>query len=80
MDPSLLAILACPKSKKPLRFATKDEIDKMNQKIARHELRNIGGETIEKKITAALVEPEEGILYIIEDDIPRLIYELGIKL
>ncbi len=80
MDPALLELLACPKSKKPLRMASAQELDKLNKKISAGSVRNIGNEMITEPVTAGLIEPENRILYIIQDNIPRLIYELGIKL
>lgn len=80
MDKELLSILVCPKTKRPLRLATDKELAKINQKIFENKLKNIAGELVTEPIEEALVEPKGKILYIVEKGIPRLIYELGVKI
>ncbi len=69
----------CPRSKKPLILADKEILDKLNQKIKQKEIKHISGEPVTAKPEAALLEKENGVLYLIEDGIPNLIYENGIQ-
>ncbi len=79
MDQEFLKILVCPRSKKSLILADKKILDQLNQKIKHKEIKHISGEPITANPEAALLEKENGILYLIEDDIPNLIYENGIQ-
>ena len=76
----LLSILACPHSKLPLEVADSAVINELNTKIKKKEIKTIGGVEVTNIIEEALIEPENKIVYIIESNIPNLIYEEGIQI
>ena len=50
IDKELLAILACPETKEPVALAEEELIAELNNRIARGEVKNRAGKTIEGKI------------------------------
>ncbi|MCB1200250.1 MAG: hypothetical protein KDK41_06365 [Leptospiraceae bacterium] len=80
MNPELLEILVCPKSKQKLQMADAALLAKINKRIQEKKVKNIGSEPVESEIDAGLFEPKNKVLYIIKEGIPQLIYENGIQL
>lgn len=80
MNQYLLEILRCPQSKKKLLIAEQKIIEKINKAIRAGSIRNIAKELINDTVKEALLEPENGIVYIIKEGIPQLIYEEGLRL
>jgi len=80
VDPELLEILACPEDKTPVRLATQDEIEGLNARIARGEVRNRGGNPVSEAVPEGLVREDGRYLYPVRDDIPIMLVEEGIPL
>lgn len=80
MDPELLEILVCPKTKNPLKLAGEKQLEKLNAQIAQGKITNIGSEPVTETIAEALIDEKERVLYIVKNSIPILIYENGIRL
>ncbi len=73
MDPEFLKILVCPKTRKPLREATADELSRVNQAIQKGQAKNDAGETVEQPLESGLVPEEGNVIYPVRDGIPVLL-------
>lgn len=80
IDQELLAILACPETKEPVALAEEDLIVELNGRIARGEVKNRAGKTVEGKIDGGLVRADGAYLYPIQDEIPILLLDEAIPL
>lgn len=80
MDPELLEILVCPRTKNPLQLADQAILKTVNSQIALGKVNNIGQELVTENISEALIDKKEKVLYIVRENIPILIYENGIRL
>lgn len=80
LDPEFLRILRCPKTRKPLRMASADELQELNRRIAGRQLSDASGRTREQPITEGLVPEGEAVLYPIEEGIPILLIDDAIPL
>ena len=80
IDQELLAILACPETKEPLALAEEELIAELNSRIARGEVKNRAGKTVEGKIDGGLVRTDGAYLYPIQDEIPILLLDEAIPL
>ena len=80
IDQELLAILACPETKEPVALAEEEFIAELNSRIARGEVKNRAGKTIEGKIDGGLVRADGAYLYPIQDEIPILLIDEAIPL
>ncbi|MFT5463722.1 MAG: hypothetical protein ACI8QS_002610 [Planctomycetota bacterium] len=79
IDPELLAILACPASRQPLKEVDAAELGALNEKIATGSLTNVGGKPIKEALEAALVCADGSIVYPVRQGIPVLLPEEGFK-
>ena len=80
IDQDLLEILACPENKTPVTLANQALIDKINAAVENGQVKNRGGEAVEKKIDGGLVREDGAFLYPIEDDIPIMLIDEAIPL
>ncbi len=80
IDKELLDILACPEDKTPVTLADQELIDEINRRIGKGELKNRGGQPLEKSIDGGLVREDGAYLYPIEDDIPIMLIDEAIPL
>ena len=80
IDKELLDILACPETKEPVQLADQTLIDALNARIERGEVKNRGGNKVEKRIDGGLVRQDQAFLYPIEDDIPIMLIDEAIPL
>ncbi len=71
----LLKILACPTTQKPLVLVSQELLEKINRKISQGKCYTVGEKKITMPIQAALYEPDSGLMYRIEDEIPVLLCE-----
>jgi uncharacterized protein YbaR (Trm112 family) len=78
IDDSLLEILACPKTRKPLRLAGADVVKKLNDQIAAGKVKNRDGKQVSEAIQAGLIPEGEQVLYPVRDEIPILLIEEAI--
>ncbi|NNL66722.1 MAG: hypothetical protein HKP30_10795 [Myxococcales bacterium] len=76
----LLDILVCPETKKPVALADAQTLASLNEKIRDGQLRNRGGEKVEKELEEALVREDGKVLYPIDDGIPVMLIEESIEL
>jgi uncharacterized protein YbaR (Trm112 family) len=80
IDQELLDILACPEDKTPVKLADQALIDEINLRIGTGDLKNRGGQTLEKTIDGGLIREDGAYLYPIEDDIPIMLIDEAIPL
>jgi uncharacterized protein YbaR (Trm112 family) len=80
IDDGLLTLLVCPDDKTPLRPATAEEVNAVNQRVEVGALTNRSGEAVTATLTEGLVRQDGRYLYPIRDDIPLLLVGEGIPL
>ncbi len=78
IDPDLLAILACPESHQPLAVAAADLLERLNGAIRAGGLANVGGQTVDAPLEAALVREDGRVAYPVRDGIPVLLIDEGL--
>ena len=79
LDRRLLDILCCPVSKVPVRVATSEQVDALNAAIAVGGIQDVGGNPLTRPIEDALITTDSRTLYRIEDGIPVMLADQGIK-
>jgi uncharacterized protein YbaR (Trm112 family) len=80
IDKELLAILCCPETKQDVALADEALITKLNNRIAKGELKNKAGQTVTETMDGGLLRADKKILYPIREDIPVMLIEEGIPL
>jgi len=73
IDPTFLRMLVCPGTRQPLRMATADELDKVNQAVAAGTARNRGGAAVVTPVSEGLVTADGAAFYPVLDGIPILL-------
>ncbi len=71
----LLAILCCPETKEPVALISDEEVQRINEKIGRGEIKRRNGETETEKIDGGLLRQDGKYLYAIRDDIPVMLID-----
>ena len=80
IQPDLLSILICPKTKKPLRMATAAELQRVNAAITDKTAKNAGGAEVKDKLEEGLVPEGESLVYPVQQGIPILLIQEAIQL
>ena len=80
LDPEFVKILVCPDNKTPVRVASDQEINNLNQKIEAGTLQNIGGRKVNDKLDGGLIREAGDRLYPVRKNIPVMLVEEAIKL
>ncbi len=80
IDKELLAILCCPETKQDVALADSALIARLNERIARGELKNKAGQAVTEKLDGGLIRADKTILYPVREDIPVMLIEEGIPL
>lgn len=78
IDKDLLAILCCPETKQDVSLASETLVANLNERIAKGELKNKGGQAVSEKLDGGLLRADKKILYPIREDIPVMLIEEGI--
>ena len=73
IDPELLRRLVCPRTHRPLREASADELEAVNLRIHGGNAVTYGGESVSQRVLEGLVPEGEPILYPILEGIPVLL-------
>jgi uncharacterized protein len=76
----LLKILVCPETQSSLSLASSELIATLNDAIGRGQLKNKGGQKIEKPMGGGLVRADQKLLYPIVDEIPMMLVDEAIPL
>ena len=80
VDPELVKILVCPETRRPVRFASADELARVNAGVRDGSLRNRGGSRVEHELSEALVREDGRVLFPVDDGIPSMLIEESIPL
>ena len=80
IDRTLLNLLVCPESQRPVLLASAEILEQLNKRIARGELHTTKGATVSRLLDGALVRDDNRRIYPIIDGIPVLLIEEGINL
>jgi uncharacterized protein len=80
LDKDLLAILCCPETKQPVSLADMSLVTKLNEAIARGELKNNGKKPVKEPVDGGLVRSDQRVFYPIRENIPVMLIEEGIPL
>lgn len=78
LDRRLLDILCCPVSRRPLRLLRPDQLQWLNERVARGEVLDVDHKPVAETLQAGLVTDDARVIYRIDDDIPVLLPESGI--
>lgn len=76
----LLKILLCPVDQQPLTLADADLLDRVNDAIRDGQLANQSGQQVEDLIDQGLVSQNRERLYLVYEDIPKLVAEEAVSL
>jgi len=79
-DSALLDIICCPVTHQPLEKMSAGKLQRLNELIAAHEIRNRADEPVEAALELALVTRDGRLAYPVRDGIPMLLEEQGIVL
>jgi len=79
-DLSCLSILCCPETQQSLGVADSSLLDRVNERISRGILVNVGQKLVPEQIEAGLIRADQKVLYPIRENIPVLLIEEGIAL
>jgi uncharacterized protein YbaR (Trm112 family) len=75
LDPFLLSILVCPDTKQPVRLASEAELESLNARVQKGEIKSLKGEVLGSALTQALIRDDGKIAYRVENDIPVMLIE-----
>lgn len=76
----LLAIVQCPETRQKLVRAPEPLVEDLNRAIAAGQLRNRGGDKLERPLDAGLIREDGQVMYPVLDGIPVLLVDEGIPL
>ncbi|HNX68343.1 MAG TPA: hypothetical protein PLL75_00765 [Candidatus Omnitrophota bacterium] len=76
----LLDVLCCPETKQGLSVADAALVAKINERIAKKELKDRGGKTVTQTIDSGLVRADKKFLYAVRNDIPVMLIDESIPL
>ena len=68
-----IELLVCPQNHTPLHLADAALIERLNQAIARGELKNAGGQVVSRPLDGGLLRADGCLLYPMVDEIPILL-------
>ena len=79
IDKELLDILCCPETKVPVEVLSEDKLKALNEKIAAGEVETIDGRKVNEPFDAGLITEDGRTIYRIDDDIPIMLIDEGIR-
>ncbi|GAB4141032.1 MAG: Trm112 family protein [Thermogutta sp.] len=80
VDAQLLAILACPETRQPLKTAEPALLVAVNEAIAAGRVSNRAGQPIRDPVEELLVREDGAVAYPVREEIPVLLIDEGIPL
>jgi len=78
VDRKLLDILCCPTTKVPVKPLTKDQLQRVNEAIERHELKYFDESPVDEPIKEGLVTENGERVYRVDDGIPIMLEDRAI--
>ncbi len=75
----LLDILCCPETKVPVVLLPKEKMEKLNTAIEKGSLNYVDGSKVESPVEEGLITEDNKTVYVVDDDIPVMLIEKGIK-
>ena len=79
IDKELLDILCCPETKVAVEVLSEDKLKTLNEKIAQGEVKTIDGRKVDASLEAGLITEDGRTIYRIDDDIPIMLIDEGIR-
>lgn len=79
INPKLLEILCCPRTKIPMVILEKDALSNLNKKVTEGKVIYNDGTAVDSEISEALITKNNELVYAIEDGIPIMIEEKSIS-
>lgn len=79
IDKKLLEILCCPETKVDVEVVAADDLKKLNDKIKSGKIFYKNGDPVEKVLSEGLITVDKKTVYCIDDDIPIMLIDKGIK-
>ncbi len=80
LDAALVAMLACPETRQPLRLAEPELVAAVNWAIAAGNATNRAGVTIREPVDGLLVRDDGVVAYPVREEIPVLLIDEGIPM
>jgi len=80
VDKELLELIVCPETHQTLREASREQLDSLNARLARGELKSRGGTLLQVPLVEALVRADGKVLYPVLDGIPMLLVEEAVSI
>lgn len=80
INPNLLSLLCCPETHRPLRYATAEELQRLNERIGAGSVSTRGGKPVLEKIEEGLLTEDGAFFYPIRNHLPILLIDESIEL
>jgi len=80
VNPDLLKILCCPETYQPLREATPEVVNDLNQRISSGNLKNRAGKQVAERLGGGLIRSDGKYLYPIREEIPIMLIDEALPL
>jgi uncharacterized protein YbaR (Trm112 family) len=80
INPDLLEILRCPDNRQRLALADESLVTSLNERIARGEISNRGGQRVTQPLDAGLLREDGAFLYPVRRNIPIMLIDEAIGL
>lgn len=79
IDKELLDILCCPETKVPVEMLSDEKLKALNERIAAGDIKTVDGGKVDTPLDAGLVTEDGRTIYRIDDDIPIMLIDEGIR-
>lgn len=80
LNPELLKILVCPETHTPVALADPALLSRVNDAIARGDVKTRGGSQVKQPLDSALLREDGQVLYPVRDDIPVMLVDEAVLL
>jgi uncharacterized protein len=80
INPELLEILRCPETRQRLTLAGESVVSALNERIAKGEISNRGGQRVTQQLESGLVREDGFFVYPVRRNIPIMLIDEAISL
>ena len=80
VDPELVEILVCPKTREHVELASVEIVEQINQAISAKRIRNVDDQPVTEALQDGLIRDDGKIIYPIRDCIPVMLIGEGIPM